>query len=256
MKFLKPFIIHIYKSWERDINKKALNFHEKNKEAVILDLGCGNGRNTLRFVKQIKSKRKAFGIETMTSAIQEARKKGINCYKGNLEKKLPFKDATFDVVISHFVSEHLLNIDGFFSEIYRVLKPSGYAVVATDNLSSWAEIGALTLGFQPFTLTHGVTDKVLGNPLAYHHGEQCGLSTHKRKYQRKGIIPAGVHGHIRVLAYKALKELIKHKNFIIENLTGAGYLLFGGRIASLLSRVDPRHAHFIVIKIRKPTKPQ
>ncbi len=79
MKFLKPFIIRIYKSWTKDLTKKALNFHEKNKEAVILDLGCGNGKNTLRFVKQIESKRKTFGIEAMASEIQEARKKGINC---------------------------------------------------------------------------------------------------------------------------------------------------------------------------------
>lgn len=252
MNFLKHLTILIYESWIRDANKKALNFHDKNKEAMVLDLGCGNGKNTLRFVRQIKSQRKAFGIEAISSQVQKARKRGINCYQGNLEKKLPFKDETFDVVISHFISEHLLNVDGFFSEIHRVLKPRGYAVIATDNLSSWAEIGALILGFQPFTLTHGITNKVLGNPLAYHYGEQCGFLLHKEKRGEKDIVPAGAHGHIRVLAYKALKEFIKHKGFAIENLTGAGYLFFSGEVANLLSKIDPRHAHFIVIKIRKP----
>ena len=44
----------------------------------------------------------------------------------DLEKTpLPFKKGTFDVVFSHAVLEHVLNISNLFEDIHRILKPGG-----------------------------------------------------------------------------------------------------------------------------------
>ena len=50
---------------------------------------------------------------------------------------LPFKDNTFDAVISEAVLEHVHSPDGVVREIYRVLKPGGYICVAVPFLQGY-----------------------------------------------------------------------------------------------------------------------
>ena len=40
----------------------------------------------------------------------------------DLEKKLPLEDESFDVAVCFFTLEHIENIQGFFEEIYRILR--------------------------------------------------------------------------------------------------------------------------------------
>jgi SAM-dependent methyltransferase len=49
-------------------------------------------------------------------------------------EELPFGDASMDVVACFQVLEHLRRPDVALSEIHRVLKPGGYACLATPNL--------------------------------------------------------------------------------------------------------------------------
>ena len=48
----------------------------------------------------------------------------------DLRQPLPFEDATFDRVVSGLVLEHLADLDAFFAEARRVLRPGGRAVVS------------------------------------------------------------------------------------------------------------------------------
>ena len=43
----------------------------------------------------------------------------------DLEKKLPLEDESFDVAVCFFTLEHIENIQGFFSEAYRILRKEG-----------------------------------------------------------------------------------------------------------------------------------
>ena len=43
---------------------------------------------------------------------------------------LPLEDASFDAVVSGLVLEHLRDLDGFFREAHRVLRPRGRGVVS------------------------------------------------------------------------------------------------------------------------------
>jgi len=51
----------------------------------------------------------------------------------NLNKKLPFKENTFDKVRAYSIFEHLSNCGLFVDEIYRVLKKGGDVELITDN---------------------------------------------------------------------------------------------------------------------------
>ena len=51
----------------------------------------------------------------------------------NLEDSLPFPDGTVDAIYSHHVIEHLPDLDFYFAEMFRVLKPNGVFRVGGPN---------------------------------------------------------------------------------------------------------------------------
>jgi ubiquinone/menaquinone biosynthesis C-methylase UbiE len=97
----------------------------------VLEVGCGIGTVVFELTRQ--------GYEAMgTDISQVAVEYGRNKYPGvRLEvqpaEELPFDAGTFDVVLSFDVFEHIARIDRHVSEVYRVLKPSGYYLFQTPN---------------------------------------------------------------------------------------------------------------------------
>lgn len=59
-----------------------------------------------------------------------------NCVEMNLNETFPLESDSFDAVLSIETIEHLENPWRFFREISRVLKPGGYAIVTTPNVST------------------------------------------------------------------------------------------------------------------------
>ena len=55
---------------------------------------------------------------------------------------LPYEDATFDLVYSDWVIEHIADVDSFVSEVGRVLKPGGWFCAWTPNKWGYVGIGA------------------------------------------------------------------------------------------------------------------
>ena len=52
---------------------------------------------------------------------------------GDAECSIPFKDSSFDVVISTDVLEHLYDLPGHLSEVNRLLKNDGFYIIKTPN---------------------------------------------------------------------------------------------------------------------------
>jgi len=61
---------------------------------------------------------------------------------GDLSKKLPFPDASFDIVYCRWVMEHIEKPDKTFREFSRILKPGGYVLVLTPNIFHYAMIAS------------------------------------------------------------------------------------------------------------------
>jgi len=59
----------------------------------------------------------------------------------NLQERFPIEDQLYDGVYSKFLIEHITHrkVKQFISEVYRILKPDGYAVIITANLKAQAE---------------------------------------------------------------------------------------------------------------------
>ena len=133
----------------------------------LLDVGCWDGRETLVWVRAAKSKT-IFGIEPISTAAKLASQKGILVSEITADDhKWPFKKNYFDCIVSNQVIEHLTNVDLYFSECSRTLKPGGHLITSTNNLASWHNIVSLLIGWTPFDLTNSSGTKMgLGNPLA------------------------------------------------------------------------------------------
>ena len=51
----------------------------------------------------------------------------------DLNKKLPYKDGTFDYIKARSILEHVKNPGNFIEECYRVLRPGGKLYIRTDH---------------------------------------------------------------------------------------------------------------------------
>ena len=230
-----------------EVLETILDVLEPNPQARLLDLGCGDGSNTLKYAAKVGTEN-VYGIEIINEHLKAAESKDIRVFVMDLNQQWSdIKSGDFDVVVSNQVIEHLWNTRLFVSEIFRVLKSHSYAVVATENLASWPNMFALLLGYQPFSSTN-ICGYSLGNPLTWHLDEPKNVLLEKYKDSGGG----GAGGHVRVLAYRAFKDIFLAQGFQVESLKGIGYLPFKGKISNLLSNLNPSHAHFMIIKARKP----
>ncbi len=91
----------------------------------ILDVGCGTGAN-LQMLAQFGA---AEGVDVSTEALDFCRARGLAQVKQGAAESLPFEDASFDLVTGLDVVEHLDDDIAGLSEMRRVLRPGGRAVL-------------------------------------------------------------------------------------------------------------------------------
>jgi 2-polyprenyl-3-methyl-5-hydroxy-6-metoxy-1,4-benzoquinol methylase len=99
----------------------------------VVDLGCGDGVLTYEL---FKNGAESYGVDLSDEAIKYAKQKhsslGSNAqFFVESCTDTHFDDGFFDAVISSDVIEHLSNPGELLSEIQRLLKPNGLAVIST-----------------------------------------------------------------------------------------------------------------------------
>lgn len=101
-------------------------------DAVVLDIACGTGygigvlQDAARFIVGAD-----VDLEAAMQSQNECSKNAAVLLADGL--KLPFEDASFDVVTSFETLEHLFDRRRFLSELSRVLKPNGFLILSTPN---------------------------------------------------------------------------------------------------------------------------
>ena len=100
----------------------------------ILDLGCGNGKNS-NYIAEQGLNNKIVGIEISETALKYARSlvpQG-NFMKQNIGAILPFGEASFDIILDVTSSNSLNESERaiYLKEIQRLLKPNGYFFLRT-----------------------------------------------------------------------------------------------------------------------------
>ncbi len=219
------------------LNKRnILELMRDRQYPTLCDLGCDDGEWTKEVVLSARSNRVS-GIEIVTERARIARSNGVQVVIADLAATFPFEDQSFDLVHANQVIEHVSNLDNFLSEICRVLRPGGAAIVSTENASSWHNIFASVMGWQIFSLTN-VSSRVqgIGNPLALHRGSSLELSTWTHK---------------TIFNYQGLLEMLEVHGLKAVRVLGAGY----HPLPASIGRVDVRHAHFLTVRAVKAGVP-
>ena len=91
----------------------------------ILDVGCGTGANLLMLSKFGDAE----GVDVSEDALAFCRERGLANVKLGAAEALPYDDGTFDLVTALDVVEHLDDDVAGLREMYRVLRPGGYALL-------------------------------------------------------------------------------------------------------------------------------
>ena len=216
-----------------NLNKKNIyKLLEINPEAKFLDLGCDDGALSLLLADQIRTK-KIYGVDLDDKSLEKAKKNGLKVKKCDLNAKFPLPDRYYDVVYANQVIEHIGNSDNFVSEVFRIVKKGGYAIISTENASSWHNIFASVMGWQIFSLTNFSSMKCgIGNPMALHRSKEPDLKS---------------WNHVRIYNFRGLKEYFEAAGFKVEKTLGAGYHPFH----PALGNIDKNHCHFMTFKLRK-----
>ncbi len=150
--------------------------------------------------------------------------------QADLEDGLPYDDDAFDVVTANQVIEHLRGTDRFLSEVRRMLRPGGLACISTNNLASWHNVIALTLGFQPNPM-HVSDEVIVGSPLNPEHGQ---------RHEDAGRV------HLRLFTGRALSELAEHHGLRTVSMRTVGYYPLPPAAAAVATQLDPLHGACLV----------
>lgn len=154
----------------------------------LLDVGCWDGEFSRRCAEAVGA-REIAGIEIYEGPAREAERRGLEVARIDLEsERFPWPDASFDVVVCNQVLKHLKNVWLPMSEIHRVLKKGGCAVLSVPNLASLHNRVLLGLGRQPTSI------RVFGPHVrGYAFGEFCDFVERGGAYEIERRCGAGFY---------------------------------------------------------------
>jgi SAM-dependent methyltransferase len=224
----------LFRATEEENRRAVLRMLPKGRGGPLLDIGTHIGEFTTRVAARIDASR-VCGVELIEEHAAGARARGFEVTCANVDDGLPFDDGEFDTVHANQVIEHVRRSDGFLREVRRVLRPGGLALISTNNLASWHNIGALVLGYQPMP-AHVSDEVVVGNPLDPHRGWD----------HEDG------RAHLRLFTGRALVDLCAVHGLERVKVRTAGYYPLPPRIGRVAASIDRVHGAFLVALVRRP----
>jgi SAM-dependent methyltransferase len=108
----------------------------------VLDLGSGAGTDSLVAAQMVGADGRVTGIDMTAAMLAKARAAAGELGVTNVEfvegeaERLPFSDASFDVVVSNGVIDLVPDKDAVFAELYRVLVPGGRMQIADVTIQN------------------------------------------------------------------------------------------------------------------------
>jgi methionine biosynthesis protein MetW len=224
------------KLWSRGYSEtnrnNILSLVKEDQTSRFVDLGCDEGSLTLEVSEKIGAK-SVFGLEKNPANLADCYEKGICVIVGDLDRGIPFKNSSFDIILSNQVIEHVCNTDLLLREIHRILKPEGYAIISTNNISSWTNIVAMLFGKQPFP--NHPSDEILTG----------------RFLSKDELLPSATFSHRRIFSFPALSGLLKYHHFEIIEKKGSCFYPFWGFIEKFFSYILPIYSAYIIMKVKK-----
>jgi len=155
--------------------KKCCNIMEPLPVGRLLDIGCSTGDWAAYWQDRGWQ---CSGVDIDKEHVEFARGRGIDAKYCDLNHdQLPFENHSFDLIFAGEVIEHLVDTDGFVSELHRCLRSGGHVLITTPNLVSFENRLRILLGIYPAWVNYNLagsghvrayTPRVLRNQLGEH----------------------------------------------------------------------------------------
>ncbi|KUK31661.1 MAG: Methyltransferase type 11 [Thermoanaerobacterales bacterium 50_218] len=118
------------KASQRVVSHIAGYFHQKVVRDV-LEVGCGTANYLFALVNALGAN--GYGFDQSAGMLEEAAKKypGLQVRQGDASERFPFPDSSFDLTYSVDVIHYVRNLNNYFREAFRVLRPGGVVVTVT-----------------------------------------------------------------------------------------------------------------------------
>jgi ubiquinone/menaquinone biosynthesis C-methylase UbiE len=112
-------------------------YYPRDGRLHILDIGCGTGA----MLDELAPFGPVVGADFSPEALQFCVTRGVGANLARADvRRLPFADASFDVVTAMDIVEHIDDDKAASCEIFRVLRPGGRLLVTVPAFSSlWSE---------------------------------------------------------------------------------------------------------------------
>ena len=98
---------------------------------AVADIGCGTGRHALRLTT---TGARVTALDFSEGMLVRARAKpgadAVKFISHDLAQPFPLETASFDRVLCCLVLDHIADLKGFFTELNRICKPSGFIVIS------------------------------------------------------------------------------------------------------------------------------
>jgi ubiquinone/menaquinone biosynthesis C-methylase UbiE len=209
----------------------ALKYRSEKPLKTHLDIGAGSGRLIQLFHENLGVTSHACDYTDTLMELPSQKVDVVNLNHG----RLPYPDASFDVVTATEVIEHLENYREILREIHRILNPKGICILSTPNvLSVNSRIRYFCFGFSDLfgPLPIGNRDLHLSgghiNPISYFYlahalleANFSSVSLSFDKYQRSGMAKLSLfYLPIKLLGELAFRKEISKYHAINENNSG------------------------------------
>jgi len=160
--------------------------------------------------------------------------------------KLPFNEASFDLITCLEVIEHLQSPDNLLAEMHRVLKPKGVAILCTPNLASWVNRFLLLFGHFPRGLSLAIKSELLGRSDLFRMPPRASWEEALSNYHVRCYTPKALSSILKLYGFEVLeiKGIYSYESPVFNPLLRGLHLLaerfFGGMAQNILIRARAR----------------
>lgn len=112
---------------------------------VALDIGCGTGFPAIELAERLGPSARVHGLDPWRPALERARAKAAArgvaqvAFDQGDAGRMPYADASFDLVVSNLGLNNIRDADTAVAECRRVLKPGGRLALSTNLVGHMAE---------------------------------------------------------------------------------------------------------------------
>lgn len=164
----------------------------------VLDIGCHDGQ----FTRQVIADGCVVGLDVSEAALRAAAQRDVRAVRGQVEARLPFRDASFATVLAAEVLEHVFDTQAVITELGRVLQPAGWLLITTPNLVALSGRAQLLLGRSPHNVEFDASPRTSG------HIRYFTFDTLELLLRRAGLRPIGRWTNVAHFSVFGSSELV------------------------------------------------